>query len=109
MTHSGAVWVVATIRADFWHRILDLPELLTLAEGPGRLEVPAPSPAEIAEMIRKPAQAAGLSFETNRESGLGLDTVLAEHAASAPGVLPLCRSRLMRCIAKTSNAAVAMN
>jgi hypothetical protein len=87
--HSGAVWVIATMRADFWHRILDVPELLALAEGPGRLEIPAPSHAEIAEVIRKPAQAAGLRFETHPESGLGLDTVLAEHAASEPGVLPL--------------------
>jgi WD40 repeat protein/cytoskeletal protein RodZ len=89
LTHSGAVWVIATMRADFWHRILDVPELLALAEGPGRLDIPAPSLAEIAEVIRKPAQAAGLRFETNGETGLGLDTVLAEHAASEPGVLPL--------------------
>ena len=48
------------MRADFWHRILDVPELVALAQGQGRLEVPPPSPAEVAEMIRKPAQAAGL-------------------------------------------------
>ena len=77
------------MRADFWHRILDVPELVALAQGQGRLEVPPPSLAEIAEMIRKPAQAAGLTFQTHPQSGLGLDTVLAEDAASEPGVLPL--------------------
>ena len=89
LAHSGVVWIIAAMRADFWHRILDVPELVALAEGPGRLEVPPPSPAEIAEMIRKPAQAAGVTFQTHSQSGLGLDVVLAEHAAREPGVLPL--------------------
>ena len=40
-------------------------------------------------MIRKPAQAAGFSFEAHPKSGLGLDVVVAEHAAAAPGALPL--------------------
>ena len=40
-------------------------------------------------MICKPTQAAGLSFEAHPESGLGLDAVLAEDAAAAPGALPL--------------------
>jgi WD40 repeat protein len=89
LARSGTVWVIATMRADFWYRILDVPELVALAGGQGQLDVPTPSPAEIAEMIRKPALAAGLHFESHAESGLGLDTMLAEHAASEPGVLPL--------------------
>jgi hypothetical protein len=89
LARSGAVWVVATLRADFWHRAAEMPELITLAEGQGRIDVAAPSLAELAEMIRKPAQAVGLSFEAHAESSIGLDVVLAEHAAAAPGVLPL--------------------
>lgn len=99
LARSGAVWVVATLRADFWHRAAEIPELLDLAQGPGRIDLAAPSPAELAEMIRKPAQAAGLGFETHAESGLALDAVIAQDAAAshgphgyaeaAPGVLPL--------------------
>jgi WD40 repeat protein len=89
LARSGAVWVIATIRSDFWHRAAEIPELVTLAEGFGRLDIAAPSPAELAEMIRKPAQLAGLSFETSDKTGLGLDAVLAEHAATEPGALPL--------------------
>jgi WD40 repeat protein len=89
LASCGMVWVVATIRADFWHRVAEMPDLAALCEGQGRLDVAAPSAAELAEMIRRPAQAAGLSFEKHTEKGLGLDVVLAEHAASAPGVLPL--------------------
>jgi hypothetical protein len=62
---------------------------VALAQGTGRLDIAAPSPAELAEMIRKPAQMAGLGFELHPQSGLGLDAVLSEHAANEPGVLPL--------------------
>jgi tetratricopeptide (TPR) repeat protein len=89
MARSKAVWVIATLRADFWHRAAEVPDLVALAQGAGRLDISTPSSAELAEMIRKPAQAAGLGFETSSESGLGLDAVLAEDAAAEPGVLPL--------------------
>ena len=89
LARSGTVWVIATLRADFWHRVADMPDLAALAEGQGRIDLAAPSPAELAEMIRRPAQAAGLSFEAHADSGLPLDAVLAEHAAAAPGALPL--------------------
>ena len=89
LARSGTIWVIATLRADFWHRAADVPDLVALAEGQGRIDLAAPSPAELAEMIRRPAQAAGLSFEAHAGSGLPLDAVLAEHAASAPGALPL--------------------
>ena len=89
LARSGAVWVIATLRADFWHRAAEIPELMALAEGQGRIDLPVASPAELAEMIRKPAQAAGLTFEVHPQTGLGLDAVLAEDAAAAPGALPL--------------------
>jgi WD40 repeat protein len=99
LARSGAVWVIATLRADFWHRAAEIPELLELAQGGGRVDLAAPSLAELAEMIRRPAEAAGLLFETNEQSGLGLDIVIAAdtaaspgaqgYAETAPGVLPL--------------------
>ncbi len=87
LARCGAVWVIATLRADFWHHAMEIPELIALTEGQGRIDLAAASPAELAEMIRKPAQAAGLTFEEHPHSGLGLDAVLAEHAAAAPGRL----------------------
>lgn len=99
LARSGAVWVVATLRADFWHRAAEIPELLEIAQGAGRIDLAAPDPAELAEMIRKPAQAAGLKFGSHERSGLGLDVVIAAdtvaapgphgYAGAAPGVLPL--------------------
>jgi WD40 repeat protein len=89
LARSRAVWIIATLRADFWHRAAEIPELTVLAEGQGRIDLAAASSAELAEMIRKPAQAAGLSFEVHAQTGLGLDVVLAQDAAAAPGALPL--------------------
>ena len=89
LARSGAVWVVATLRADFWHRAAESPDLLDLAQGAGRLDLAAPSPAELAEVIRKPAQAAGLAFEIHEQRGLTLDAVIAQDAQGASGVLPL--------------------
>ena len=89
LARSGHVWVIATMRADFWHRASEIPALLALAAGEGRIDLAAPSPAEQAEIIRKPAMAAGLTFELHPETRIGLDAVLAQDAAAAPGVLPL--------------------
>jgi WD40 repeat protein len=89
LARSRAVWVVATIRSDFWHRAAEVPELIALCAGNGRIDVATPSQAEIWEMIRKPALVAGLSFEVHEKTGLGLDAVLAQDASSEPGVLPL--------------------
>jgi hypothetical protein len=83
------VWIIATLRSDFWHRAAEIPEMVNLCEGQGRIDLAAPSAAELQEMIRKPAQVAGLSFESHPITGLGLDAILAEHAAAAPGALPL--------------------
>jgi hypothetical protein len=94
LARSGTVWVITTLRADFWHRAAEIPGLIAITEGQGRIDLAAPSGPELAEVIRKPAQATGLSFEVHHESGLGLDGVLADDAAAAPGALPPLSFRL---------------
>ena len=89
LAHSGNVWVCATMRADFWHHAAEVPELLALFEKAGRLDVASPSLAEVTEMIRGPAEAAGLQFEQHPEHRVRLNSVIAEHAVRAPGILPL--------------------
>ncbi|MBV8495933.1 MAG: ATP-binding protein, partial [Gammaproteobacteria bacterium] len=36
LVRSGLVWVIATMRSDFWHRAAETPELVQLADGHGR-------------------------------------------------------------------------
>lgn len=90
LARSGTAWVIATMRNDFWPRAIEeVPELIALADLNRRMDVPPPSPTEIADMIRLPAQAAGLSFDCDPTSTEGLDSVLAKEAGAAPAVLPL--------------------
>jgi WD40 repeat protein len=89
LARSGSVWVICTLRADFWPRAAQIVELTSLADGLGRLDVANPSAAEFAEMISRPAKTSGLTFQSNRDTNITLDLVLAEDAAAAPAILPL--------------------
>ncbi len=88
LASSGVVWVVATLRSDFYHRLQELPVLSHLKDGNGTYDLLPPQGPEIAQMIRNPARAAGLNFEESTEQG-GLDDVLQQAAARNPGSLPL--------------------
>jgi tetratricopeptide (TPR) repeat protein len=89
LVDTGRIFVIATMRSDYWHRAAETPVLVTLAEGHGRLDLIPPTQAEIAEMIRRPAEVAGLTFETDPRTEIRLDAALAEEAAREPGALPL--------------------
>jgi eukaryotic-like serine/threonine-protein kinase len=89
LAQSGLVWVIATMRSDFYHRMIELPQINALAAGYGQYLLPAPSAAEIEQIIRGPADVAGLDFEVDQHTGLGLDAVILEAAARDPASLPL--------------------
>jgi len=89
LSRSGRVWVIATLRSDFYPRTTELERLVALKEGSGQYDLLAPTPAEIGQMIRQPAQAAGLYFEEDTSTNEGLDDVLRDAAAKNPGALPL--------------------
>ncbi len=89
LVRSGRVWVLATMRKDFWHRADKTPELARLSEGNGRLELLPPGPAHLSQMIRRPAEAAGVSFEVHGTTNVPLNDVIAEEVAREPGTLPL--------------------
>ena len=85
---SGFVWVIGTIRADFFHRCGEVPGFSALKDGLGSYELLPPTGPEIAQIIREPARAAGLRFEENADRGR-LEDVLQEAAVADPGSLPL--------------------
>lgn len=90
MTLTGRVWVIATLRADFFSRLADLPEQFRdLFMRGGVFTVGGPRPAEIAQMIRRPALMAGLTFEQRGDPEEGLDDVLRDAASGNATVLPL--------------------
>jgi len=89
LARGGRTWIVATLRSDYYPRCVELPELVALKEGAGQFDLLRPKPAEIAQMIRLPAQAAGLRFEQHRATGERLDERLRDLTAERPGALPL--------------------
>jgi WD40 repeat protein/class 3 adenylate cyclase len=85
---SGFVWVVGTIRADFFHRCGEVPGFSALKDGLGSYELLPPTGPEIAQIIREPARAAGVKFEEDQNQG-HLADILQQSAANDPGSLPL--------------------
>ena len=89
LANSGRVFVLATLRSDFYARCLEHPELIALMQGNGSYALPAPSAADIGQMIRQPATIAGLVFEEKASSGEKLDELLRDAALKDPTALPL--------------------
>jgi len=85
---SGFIWVVGTIRADFFHRCGEVPGFSALKDGLGSYELLPPTAPEIAQIIHEPARAVGLKFEQDPKQG-NLADVLQQSAANDPGSLPL--------------------
>ncbi len=91
----GGVWVIGTIRADFQPRLAELPDTLAdLLRGEAMYNLRPPRPVEVAQMIRRPAQMAGLVFERRAEADEGLDDVLRDAAVADPAALPLLQFAL---------------
>ncbi|QGZ43378.1 hypothetical protein GO485_28860 [Pseudoduganella flava] len=84
LAHSGTCLVVVACRNDFYPNIAHYPVLLD-----AKVDLAPPAFAEIAQMIRKPAAAAQLTFGSEPGSGVSLDDVLCESAARSPDALPL--------------------
>jgi tetratricopeptide (TPR) repeat protein len=89
-THE--VWCVATLRADLYELLLKQPMLKTLKETGTSVDLGPPGAAELAEIVRAPAAAAGLSFENNIQKG-ALDERLLADAKTADS-LPLLQFTL---------------
>src|SRR4029078_5924671 len=66
---TGLVWVIGTIRSDFYHRCSEIPGFSELKDGLGSYELLPPSGPEIAQIIREPARTAGPRLEERRDQG----------------------------------------
>ncbi|HLQ91966.1 MAG TPA: PDZ domain-containing protein [Xanthobacteraceae bacterium] len=95
LARSGKVWVILTLRSDLFARMAELPAAFCeLARGDGFYELRAPSPAEIGQMIRRPARIASVRFERRGDTDEALDDVLRDAAAAQPASLPLLQFAL---------------
>lgn len=88
LARSGLVWVIATMRGDFFDRLATIPTLAELSKGEARYLLAPPGEQEIGQMIAGPAREAGCRFETTAD-GTGLDETIRAAAGGDPGALPL--------------------
>src|SRR4029077_7611775 len=89
LVRSGRVFVLATIRSDFYASYQEFPDLIDVCKRSGKVDLRPPPPTETRNMIRLPAEAAGLHFEQDRETGQRLEDALRDSASATPESLPL--------------------
>ena len=89
LARSGRVYLLATLRSDFFARCAELPLLAELSQGEGLYHLLPPDPSEIAAKVWQPALLAGLQFETHPQTGESLDDRLRDAAIQQPESLPL--------------------
>lgn len=86
LAESGKTWVIATLRSDFYQSSGILGNLKT---GKGQYHLQPPASFEVAQLIRRPALAAGLRFEEDLQTGHRLDDLLRDAASANLNCLPL--------------------
>ena len=90
LARSGCIWVVATLRSDFYPHCAKSPILGRLVrKGAGQYCLLPPNETQLGQMIRLPAFAAGLDFEHDHNTGARLDDLLRDAAVKNPSALPL--------------------
>lgn len=94
LVQSRHVLVLAAARNDFYPEIMQLQHVTELKSGHGQFDLLPPTSGEISEMIRKPAQAAGLAFEKDKDSLIRLDDQIRDDAINHPDILPLLQYTL---------------
>lgn len=90
---SGRVQVIVTLRANAREAALAVPAFGRLIDGQQGLSLGWPTPDAFGEIVRGPAEAAGLGFERN-DAGENLDEVLLREVVHDPDVLPLLQFAL---------------
>jgi len=86
---SRRVWVVATMRSEFFPRVPEHKDLFQLVRHGGGYILSPPELPELHQIIRYPALAAGLQFERHPESGRDLSEQIYQDATDADDALPL--------------------
>ncbi|KKO44700.1 transcriptional regulator [Arsukibacterium ikkense] len=93
---SGTVLVLSACRNEFYPNLVAYPSLMAGKAKGAHFDLAAPGRADLLQMIRLPALAAGLSFETDPATAMPLDEILCSEAASNPDALPMLQYTLQQ-------------
>jgi tetratricopeptide (TPR) repeat protein len=87
LARSGRILVIATLRSSAYGALARESELVALKDAGATLDVAVPGSAALAEIVRRPAAAAGLVFD--RRGDQNLDDELLKAAGGNADALPL--------------------
>ncbi|MFT5699878.1 MAG: WD40 repeat protein [Desulforhopalus sp.] len=93
LARSGMVWVMATVRSDFYERCEQLPVLMAMKGSGGQFSVQVPGVDALRRLITEPARLAGLKYEEC--DGKTLDSVILDDASQHLELLPLLEYLLL--------------
>ena len=96
LASSGAVLIISACRNEFYPDLVAYPSLMAGKAKGAHFDLAGPGRADLLQMIRLPALAAGLSFDTDPANALGLDEILMQEAASNPDALPMLQYTLQQ-------------
>lgn len=98
LARSGCVLLVLACRNDFYPHLTAYPALMSMKLRGGHFDLTPPGSADIAQIIRHPAQVAQLRYTVDGH-GESLDELLINAAKTGPDTLPLlqyCLQELYR-------------
>lgn len=96
LVNELGIFVIVTMRSDYYQYLTDLPALLALKQQRGQLDIDPPNNAELLAMIQRPAMMSGVQFEVAKDGLPGLDFTLAERTEEFPDSLALLQFSLTR-------------
>lgn len=93
LARSGSVWMLATVRSDFYQHCQNSPALIRMKDGSGQYDLMLPAADAMSRIITGPATLAGLRFERQGEQSLA-DVIMRE-ATEHRELLPLVEHLLL--------------
>lgn len=94
VARSGSVWIIAGLRADYYPEWTRSKALSALRHEHGQYDLLPPDAEQIGRIIRGPAVAAGLTFDTDDNNAVRLDDFLQSKAMQRADILPLLQFTL---------------
>ncbi|MBV2129601.1 nSTAND1 domain-containing NTPase [Arsukibacterium indicum] len=103
LASSSAVLILSACRNEFYPDLVAYPSLMAGKARGAHFDLAPPGRAELLQMIRLPALAAGLNFATDPDTATPLDELLCSEAASNPDALPMLQYTLQQLYLQRSN------
>jgi formylglycine-generating enzyme required for sulfatase activity len=93
LARSGYVWVIATVRSDFYEHCQNVESLTAMRHGEGTFDLTLPTTDALRRVITGPASLAGLKFE--ERDGRSLSDEILDQASQHKELLPLVEYLLL--------------